>query len=169
MTTPGVSPVRTLDCRSVLILTVAPHPPKPDRFSGGCARWPDEPVWCTGISPAASRGWPPRSRANYQGYVPTHGYDGYERPCPQPGIRHFRSWAHVRRLFEQAVDAPGKVSSRAGAALQHKRAAPLLGPRQRARLPAKRAAAADPLSETPAAYAAQQRLRAGRPAVRGGT
>ena len=55
---------------------------------------------------------------DYQGYVQTDGYDGYERPCAQSGIVHVGCWAHVRRAFKEAADALGKVSSRAGAALQ---------------------------------------------------
>ena len=55
---------------------------------------------------------------DYQGYVQTDGYDGYARPCAQPGIVHVGCWAHVRRAFKEAADALGKVSSRAGAALQ---------------------------------------------------
>ncbi len=44
-------------------------------------------------------------------------YDGYARPCAQPGIVHVGCWAHVRRAFKEAADALGKVSSRAAAAL----------------------------------------------------
>ena len=55
---------------------------------------------------------------DYQGYVQTDGYDGYTRPCAQPGIVHVGCWAHVRRAFKEAADALGKVSSRSGAALQ---------------------------------------------------
>ena len=55
---------------------------------------------------------------DYRGYVQTDGYEGYERPCSQPGIRHVGCWAHVRRGFKDAADALGKVSSRSGAALQ---------------------------------------------------
>ena len=54
---------------------------------------------------------------DYQGYVQTDGYDGYARPCAQPGIVHVGCWAHVRRAFKEAADALGKVSSRAGSAL----------------------------------------------------
>ena len=54
---------------------------------------------------------------DFQGYVQTDGYEGYERPCRQPGIRHVGCWAHVRRGFKDASDALGKVSSRRGGAL----------------------------------------------------
>ena len=55
---------------------------------------------------------------DYQGYVQTDGYQGYERPCSRSGITHVGCWAHVRRPFKDAADALGKVSSRAGAALE---------------------------------------------------
>lgn len=55
---------------------------------------------------------------DYQGYVQTDGYEGYLRPCSQPGIRHVGCWAHVRRAFKEAAEALSKVSSRSGAALQ---------------------------------------------------
>ena len=55
---------------------------------------------------------------DYQGYVQTDGYEAYDRPCSQPGIRHLGCWSHVRRPFKEAADALGKVSRRAGAALQ---------------------------------------------------
>ena len=55
---------------------------------------------------------------DFQGYVQTDGYEGYERPCRPPGIRHVGCWAHVRRGFKDASEALGKVSSRSGAALQ---------------------------------------------------
>lgn len=54
---------------------------------------------------------------DFQGYVQTDGYEGYERACRQPGIRHVGCWAHVRRGFKDASDALGKVSSRPGGAL----------------------------------------------------
>ena len=54
----------------------------------------------------------------YQGYVQTDGYGGYERPCSRPGIVHVGCWAHVRRAFKEAADAQGKVLSRAGTARQ---------------------------------------------------
>ena len=55
---------------------------------------------------------------DYQGYVQTDGYEGYERPCSRPGIVHVGCWAHVRRPFKEAADALGKVSSRVGTAHQ---------------------------------------------------
>ena len=55
---------------------------------------------------------------DYQGYVQTDGYEAYDRPCSQPGVQHVGCWSHVRRPFKEAADALGKVSSRAGAALQ---------------------------------------------------
>ena len=55
---------------------------------------------------------------DYQGYVQTDGYAGYDRPCSRPGIVHVGCLAHVRRAFKEAADAQGKVSNRAGTARQ---------------------------------------------------
>lgn len=55
---------------------------------------------------------------DYQGYVQTDGYEGYDDPCSQPGIRHVGCWSHARRPFKDAATALSKVSKRAGAALQ---------------------------------------------------
>jgi hypothetical protein len=42
---------------------------------------------------------------DYQGYVQTDGYEGYDRPCSRPGIVHVGCWAHLRRAFKEAADA----------------------------------------------------------------
>ena len=55
---------------------------------------------------------------DYQGYVQTDGYGGYERPCSRPGIVHVGCWAHLRRAFKEAADAQSKVSNRVGTAHQ---------------------------------------------------
>ena len=79
---------------------------------------PDEPVVVYRYEPSRAARVAFQIIGDYQGYVQTDGYDGYTRPCAQPGIVHVGCWAHVRRAFKEAADALGKVSSRAGAALQ---------------------------------------------------
>ena len=79
---------------------------------------PDEPVVVYRYEPSRAARVAAQIIGDYQGYVQTDGYDGYARPCAQPGIVHVGCWAHVRRAFKEAADALGKVSSRAGSALQ---------------------------------------------------
>ena len=79
---------------------------------------PDEPVVVYRYEPSRSARVAVEIIGDYQGYVQTDGYEGYARPCAQPGIRHVGCWAHVRRPFKEAAEALGKVSSRAGSALQ---------------------------------------------------
>ena len=79
---------------------------------------PDEPVVVYRYEPSRAARVAFQIIDDYQGYVQTDGYDGYARPCAQPGIVHVGCWAHVRRAFKEAADALGKVSSRAGSALQ---------------------------------------------------
>ncbi len=79
---------------------------------------PDEPVVVYRYEPSRAARVALQIIGDYQGYVQTDGYDGYTRPCAQPGVVHVGCWAHVRRAFKEAADALGKVSSRAGAALQ---------------------------------------------------
>ncbi len=78
---------------------------------------PDEPVVVYRYEPSRAARVAAQIIGDYQGYVQTDGYDGYARPCAQPGIVHVGCWAHVRRAFKEAADALGKVSSRAGSAL----------------------------------------------------
>ena len=79
---------------------------------------PDEPVVVYRYEPSRAARVAFEIIGDYQGYVQTDGYDGYARPCAQPGIVHVGCWAHVRRAFKEAADALSKASSRAGAALQ---------------------------------------------------
>ncbi len=78
---------------------------------------PDEPVVVYRYEPSRAARVAFQIIGDYQGYVQTDRYDGYARPCAQPGIVHVGCWAHVRRAFKEAADALGKVSSRAAAAL----------------------------------------------------
>ncbi|MHC4139681.1 MAG: IS66 family transposase [Planctomycetota bacterium] len=44
---------------------------------------------------------------DYEGYVQTDGYAGYNFLDTKPGIIHFGCWAHVRRKFNDVVKAAG--------------------------------------------------------------
>ena len=79
---------------------------------------PSEPVLVYRYEPSRGGHVTAAIIGEYQGYVQTDGYEAYDRPCSQPGIRHLGCWSHVRRPFKEAADALGKVSRRAGAALQ---------------------------------------------------
>jgi len=63
-----------------------------------------------------TRGSPaPRSMLeNFQGYLQTDGYGGYDKIGAKTGIRHLGCWAHARRQFEEAL---GNDRSRAETAL----------------------------------------------------
>jgi hypothetical protein len=47
---------------------------------------------------------------DYQGYIQTDGYSGYNALAAQPGIVHVGCWAHVRRKFYEVVQARQKNS-----------------------------------------------------------
>ena len=79
---------------------------------------PSEPVLVYRYAPSRGAHVAADIIGDYQGYVQTDGYEAYDRPCSGPGIRHLGCWSHVRRPFKEAADALGKVSRRAGAALQ---------------------------------------------------
>ncbi len=49
---------------------------------------------------------------DYQGYLQTDGYVGYEEIGKQPGIIHVGCWAHARRFFHKA----SKITKKRGAA-----------------------------------------------------
>ena len=55
---------------------------------------------------------------DYQGFVQTDGYEGYDGPCAQPAIVHVGCMAHARRGFVEAARAFRKSSDRAGSAQQ---------------------------------------------------
>ena len=79
---------------------------------------PSEPVLVYRYEPSRGGHVAADIIGDYQGYVQTDGYEAYDRPCSGPGVQHVGCWSHVRRPFKEAADALGKVSSRAGAALQ---------------------------------------------------
>lgn len=58
----------------------------------------------------ASRGGqvPKELLAGYKGWLQTDGYDGYLAIGAQLGVEHFGCWAHVRRMFVEAVTGAGK-------------------------------------------------------------
>ncbi len=54
--------------------------------------------------------------SNYQGYVQTDGYAGYNFLDSKPGIKHCGCWAHVRRKFNDVIQASGSKNMRKGKA-----------------------------------------------------
>lgn len=46
--------------------------------------------------------------ANYQGYIQTDGYSGYNFISLRPGQKHLACWAHVRRKFFDSIKAAGE-------------------------------------------------------------
>ena len=79
---------------------------------------PETPVLVYRYEPSRGAWVPADIIGDYQGYVQTDGYEGYERPCSRPGVVHVGCLAHVRRAFKEAADALGKVSNRVGTAHQ---------------------------------------------------
>ncbi len=63
---------------------------------------------------------PVRLLADYQGYLHTDGYQGYNEIGKGQGIKHVACWAHVRRKFDEAWKAPKDKSkvTKAGEALK---------------------------------------------------
>lgn len=53
---------------------------------------------------------------DYQGYVQTDGYAGYNFLDSKPGIAHCGCWAHVRRKFNDVIHAAGSKNMRKGKA-----------------------------------------------------
>ena len=53
---------------------------------------------------------------DYQGYVQTDGYAGYNFLDSKPGITHCGCWAHVRRKFNDVIQASGSKNMRKGKA-----------------------------------------------------
>lgn len=71
---------------------------------------PDKPVVIYDYDPSRSGSVPTRLLQDYQGYLMTDGYEGYNALARTEGIEHLVCWAHVRRKFVEAtrVQAKGK-------------------------------------------------------------
>ena len=68
------------------------------------------PVVIYDYDPSRSGAVPTRLLQDYQGYLMTDGYEGYNALARTDGIEHLVCWAHVRRKFVEAtrVQAKGK-------------------------------------------------------------
>ena len=71
-------------------------------FRGGP---PDKPVLIYQYHPTRSGRVPNEFLKNYQGYIQTDGYNGYDALGRRPGINHVGCWAHARRKFMEVVKA----------------------------------------------------------------
>lgn len=69
-----------------------------------------KPVVIYDYDPSRSGAVPTRLLQDYQGYLMTDGYEGYNALARTDGIEHLVCWAHVRRKFVEAtrVQAKGK-------------------------------------------------------------
>jgi transposase len=75
-------------------------------FRGGL---PERPSLIFQYHPERSSSVAKQFLGDYQGYVQTDGYVGYEFVEDLPGVEHLGCWAHVRRKFMEAVKARGKT------------------------------------------------------------
>jgi len=71
-------------------------------FRGGP---PDKPVLLYQYHPTRSGQVPNEFLKNYQGYIQTDAYTGYDALGRRPGIYHVGCWAHARRKFMEVVKA----------------------------------------------------------------
>ena len=75
---------------------------------------PDKPVVIFTYSPTREGSVAQEILGQYQGYLQTDGYSGYELVGQQPGIRHLGCLVHVRRKFIEVQK--GVTSKKAGVA-----------------------------------------------------
>lgn len=75
---------------------------------------PTQPVLLFDYDPSRSQAVPHRLLADYQGWLVTDGYDGYNH-LPD-GIIRVGCWAHARRKFDEAIKAQGKGMGKTGRA-----------------------------------------------------
>ena len=71
-------------------------------FRGGS---PDKPVLIYQYHPTRSGKVPNEFLKDYQGYIQTDAYAGYDALGRRPGIYHVGCWAHARRKFMEVVKA----------------------------------------------------------------
>ena len=63
-------------------------------------------------APNRSQSIPVQLLGDYSGYLQTDGYEGYKKVCQQNNITQLGCWAHVRRKFDQAIKAQGKLKTK---------------------------------------------------------
>jgi transposase len=72
---------------------------------------PEKPVIVFRYHPTRSAKIPLQYLAEYEGFLHTDGYEGYEKAGSLPGVVHAGCWAHVRRRFDEAAKASKKTGS----------------------------------------------------------
>jgi transposase len=72
---------------------------------------PENPVILYRYHPTRSAKIPLQYLTEYEGFLHTDGYEGYEKAGSLPGIVHAGCWAHVRRRFDEAAKASKKTGS----------------------------------------------------------
>jgi transposase len=70
---------------------------------------PAQPAIVYRYDPGRGQAVPEQLLPDYQGYLQTDGYSGYNRILGQPGIQGMGCWAHVRRKFMDAKKALPKT------------------------------------------------------------
>jgi transposase len=66
------------------------------------------PLLLYDYDPSRSGEVPKRLLEGFEGYLQTDGYEGYTAIGSQGGVVHVGCWAHVRRKFDEALQAQGK-------------------------------------------------------------
>ena len=72
---------------------------------------PENPVIVYRYHPTRGAKIPLGYLSEYEGYLQTDGYEGYESTGSLPGIIHVGCWAHARRKFDEAAKASKKTGS----------------------------------------------------------
>jgi transposase len=72
---------------------------------------PENPVVVYRYHPTRGAKIPLQYLSEYEGFLHTDGYEGYEKAGSLPGIVHAGCWAHARRRFDEAAKASKKTGS----------------------------------------------------------
>jgi transposase len=73
---------------------------------------PKRPVVLFTYSPSRSQKVAEHLLEGYQGYLQSDGYIAYANICTQYQLKHLGCWAHIRRKFDEAIKAQGKVAAK---------------------------------------------------------
>ena len=71
---------------------------------------PANPLVLCDYDPSLSQPVPMRLLEGFSGYLQTDGYDAYKKVCDAHGLTAVGCWAHVRRKFDEALNAQRVVS-----------------------------------------------------------
>ena len=80
-------------------------------FRGGDVK---RPALVFHYDPSRSGDVPKKYLDEYQGYIQTDGYQGYNVVGERPGIVHLGCWVHVRRKFKDVISAKAKGDKKKG-------------------------------------------------------